>query len=200
MNVSPVARAFTPNDDELATQVGRRICVVGNGATGKSTLARLLAERLGLRYIDRDALVWHEAWTIVPRSDRFPLFDAATREDGWTFDGHLRSGYPDEELVLERCDTIIWLDFPRWRSLLSMAQRTIGRVRSGKPGAGGNLERWSTLLGENGPRGAWRLHPRLQMRYRALFAELAGERTLIRFTSRAQINRWLAIVSASEAP
>src|SRR5688572_3140986 len=76
--------------------------IVGNGATGKSTLARLLATRLGLRYIDRDALVWHEGWTILPRSERFPLFDTATREDGWTFDGHLRSGYADEEVVLER--------------------------------------------------------------------------------------------------
>ena len=197
--LAPNARV--DNDRELAKQVGRRICVVGNGATGKSTLARLLAARLALRYIDRDALVWQEGWTIVPRSERFPLFDAATRDDGWTFDGHLRSGYADEEVVLERCDTIIWLDFPRWRSLISMTRRTIHRIRFGEPGPGGNREHWSTLLGENGPRGAWRLHSRLRRRYRALFAdEPAGERGLVRFTSRAQVNRWLAAASAREAP
>ena len=201
MSILPVGRDVRPrNDRELTNQVGRRICIVGNGATGKSTLARLLATRLGLRYIDRDALVWNEGWMIVPRSDRFPLFEAATREDDWTFDGHLRSGYADEEIVLERCDTIIWLDFPRWRSMLSTARRTIHRVTSGEPGPGGNREQWSTLLGENGPRAAWRLHSRLRRRYGALFADQPNDqRMLIRFTSPAQVNRWLATV-ADEAP
>ncbi len=33
----------------------RRIAVIGNAGAGKSTLARALAQHLGLRYIDRDA-------------------------------------------------------------------------------------------------------------------------------------------------
>ena len=88
---------------------------------------------------------------------------------------------------------IIWLDFPIWRS--------IHRIPIGEPGPGGNREHWSTLLSENGPRAAWRLHSRLRRQYRALFAEEpAGGRTLIRFTSRAQVNRWLTTVPASKAP
>jgi adenylate kinase family enzyme len=183
-----------------AFALGTRICVVGNGATGKSTLAVLLAERLGLRYIDRDALVWREGWAVVPRPDRLALFDHATREGGWTFDGHLRAGYPDEQLVLDRCDTIVWLDFPLWRSLTAMSGRSLRRITRSEPGAGGNRERWGTLLSEHGPRAAWRLHTRLRTRYRKLFArEARGPRTLLRFISRREVNRWLAAVPLLEA-
>ncbi len=180
--------------------LGERICVVGNGGTGKTMLARLLARRLGLWYIDRDALVWHPGWTIVPRTGRLPLFEAATRESGWTFDGHLRRGYPDEELVLDRCDTTVWLDFPRWRALAGMTGRSLRRIIRGEPGPGGNPERWRTLLGENGPRAAGRLLPRLQERYRALSErEIASDRTLLTLTNRAEVNRWLDTIPRSEA-
>jgi ATPase subunit of ABC transporter with duplicated ATPase domains len=75
-------------------EVGRRICVVGNGGAGKSTLARELARRLGLTYVSRDDLVWREGWVIIDRSLRLPVFDEATSGDGWTYDGHLRAGRP----------------------------------------------------------------------------------------------------------
>jgi GTPase SAR1 family protein len=41
----------------------RRIAVVGTTGSGKTTLARRLAQRLGQRHVERDALYWEPKWT-----------------------------------------------------------------------------------------------------------------------------------------
>ena len=89
-------------------RLGRRICVIGNAGAGKTTVARALARRFGLRAIDRDALVWRAGWTALPREERPAAFEAATRIEGaggWTYDGHLRASRAEEQLVLERAAT-----------------------------------------------------------------------------------------------
>jgi adenylate kinase family enzyme len=37
--------------------------VIGTTSSGKSTLAKRLSERLGLDFIELDALYWRENWT-----------------------------------------------------------------------------------------------------------------------------------------
>ena len=41
----------------------RRVNVVGTSASGKTTFARALAERLGVRHVELDALHWQSGWT-----------------------------------------------------------------------------------------------------------------------------------------
>lgn len=52
------------------TGLGQRICVVGTSGTGKTYVARAIAERLGLRYIETDALIWRADWEQVPRDEQ----------------------------------------------------------------------------------------------------------------------------------
>ena len=66
----------------------RCVAVIGNAGTVNSTLARSLAACLGLRYVDRDALVRRPGRTALSRAQRPAAFDAATRDPGWTYDGH----------------------------------------------------------------------------------------------------------------
>jgi adenylate kinase family enzyme len=174
--------------------IGRRICVVGNAATGKTTLARALAGRLGLRYIDRDALVWGPGWTAMPRDELSEILDGETSRDGWTYDGHLRGSRPYEQLVLARCDTIVWLDFPRWRAMASVIWRTLGRVLRREELWGGNRETWRMALSRDWSIGwAWRNHARLRHEYAALFTSpLHASKARIRLRSRRAVNRWLS--------
>jgi adenylate kinase family enzyme len=175
---------------------GRRIAVIGLAGTGKSYLARTLAERLGLHYIDRDALIVQAGWRPTPLAERVPLFEALTRADGWTFDGHLRSYRDDEQAVLARCDTVVWLDFPRWRVMASVVPRTLKRAITRERLWNGNIEGWQRLFSrENSITFSWKYYPRFQREYRALFANPAhAHRILIRFTRRADVNRWLAAI------
>lgn len=172
----------------------RRICVIGNAASGKSYLAQELARRLRLRYIDFDGAVVKPNWERVPRADRVLLFDRLTSGDGWTIDGHLRSDRAYEQLILSRADTVIWLDFPRWRVMASVIRRTLWNTVTRKRVWGGNVEGWSTLLSpDHAIRWAWASHDRLKRDYERLFADPAqSQRTLIRFRSRGEVNRWLA--------
>lgn len=177
---------------------GHRICVIGNAGAGKSTLARALAVKFGLRFLDRDALVWRAGWVLTPRDERLEILDVATRDGGWTYDGHLRADRADEQLVRERCDTIIWLDFSRWAISMSVTVRGLRRLFSGEPAPGGSRETWRTLLARDlNTRYAWSNHDRLHREYEALFAdETNGPRGLMRFTRRDAVNRWFAGVGS----
>src|SRR5262245_44968654 len=93
---------------------GTRICVVGTSGSGKTTVAMALAEALGLHYISNDAIIWRADWQPTPHDEVYTDIDAATSGDRWTFDGNLGHS-PEDRLVLSRCDTLVWLDLPRWQ-------------------------------------------------------------------------------------
>ena len=46
-----------------------RIAVIGNAGGGKSTLARALATRRGLPYVEIDALLWRDGWQPAPEDE-----------------------------------------------------------------------------------------------------------------------------------
>src|SRR5436305_13510387 len=94
------------------SEPGRRVCVVGTSGSGKTYVAEQLASVLGLTYVCNDAIIWRPGWQETPDDDVYAEMDAATRVDGWTFDGNL-GPKTNEQLVLARCDTIVWLDLPR---------------------------------------------------------------------------------------
>jgi adenylate kinase family enzyme len=171
-----------------------RVCVIGNAGSGKSYVARRLAERLELRYIDFDEAIIGPNWERVPREDRLPLFEELTRDGGWVIDGHLRAGRAWEELILSRSDTVVWLDLPRWRAMASVIGRTLRNVITRKRVWGGNVETWRALFSrDHSVRWGWEMHAALRTEYERLFSDPANRsRTLIRLTSRGAVDRWLA--------
>ena len=99
-------RARTPSIP--MTRLGQRICVVGTSGAGKTFVAEALARKLSLRYVCIDALIWRANWEPVSREEQLIAFNEATRESGWVCDGNLGASAEDR-LLLERCDTIVWL-------------------------------------------------------------------------------------------
>jgi adenylate kinase family enzyme len=174
--------------------IGQRICVVGTSGSGKSYVARALAGRLGLRYIESDALIWRAGWEQVPRNEQYLAFDAATRDGGWTFDGNLGPS-PEDQLVLSRCDTLVWLDLPRWQVMTSITRRTLRRVVTRERLWHGNVEPWRRVFSRDSMIAyAWRTYGRQKQRYAALLAESDGRRAQVRLTSRRDVNRWLSAI------
>ena len=79
----------------------------------------MLAERLHARHVEIDAL-WHGPnWEPCGEDELRRRVSAATDGDGWISDGTYHTIIGD--LVLERADTIVWLDLPArivmWRLL-----------------------------------------------------------------------------------
>ena len=124
----------------------RRINVVGTSASGKSRLALALAERLGLPYIELDALHWEPNWTEAPDEVMRDRVRSAIGGEAWVVDGNYSAV---RDLVWSRADTVIWLDLSLPTILARYARRTIRRIISRQELWSGNRERLGFLFGRD---------------------------------------------------
>jgi len=89
----------------------RRIAIVASASgNGKTTLGRALAERLNLPFTEMDALVHGPNWQELPDVELRARMLEITAAEGWVIDGSYTRKIGD--LVLERADTVVWLDLP----------------------------------------------------------------------------------------
>ena len=101
----------------------KRVAIVGSGGAGKSTLAAELGRRTGLPVVHLDHHFWHPGWVETPldewRLAQRRLFAA----EEWIADGNY-SATLDERLP--RADTVVFVDFPTWRTFPRVLRRTFG--------------------------------------------------------------------------
>ena len=127
--------------------VSQRICVVGNSGSGKTHLARRLADRLALPHVELDALNHRAGWIEAPEQEfRAEVAAVLARHveavGGWVVDGNYRSRIAD---VVDP-DLYVWLDYPRHVVISRVVGRTLGRLVLRRELWNGNRERWSSLL------------------------------------------------------
>jgi adenylate kinase family enzyme len=113
----------------------QRVLVAGSSGAGKTTMARALADRLGLPHTEMDAL-WHgPGW--VPRPE-FEADVAAMLATGrWVTEYQYRTVKDD---LLAAAHAVVWLDHPfalvAWRLL----RRSVARAVTRRPLYNGNTE------------------------------------------------------------
>ena len=173
----------------------RRVLVGGLTGSGKTTMARRLAEILGVPHVELDALFWEPGWTEVPLEEFRARVDAATAGDGWVVDGNYSRTY---DITWPRADTAVWLDFGVAVSVRRLLRRTAGRMVTREELWGtGNRETGAALLGRDSLiRWAIRKHPELQARYPQLAAEHQNV-TLVRLRTPREARRWLRDLRAA---
>jgi adenylate kinase family enzyme len=176
--------------DRGADQRPRRVVVVGSTGSGKTTLAKTLAARLGYPYVELDSLHWDANWTPAPRELFRERVAAALDTDTWVVDGNYSMA---RDLVWERADALIWLDY----SLRVIVPRLI--LRSLKRGIvrrelwNGNRERITELFSRNSLV-VWALQTHAQRRReypRVLAQPQFAQLQVIRQTSPGETARWL---------
>jgi adenylate kinase family enzyme len=181
----------------LQPKPGRRICVIGTSGCGKTYVAEALARILGVPYINNDAIIWRPNWQPAPPEERFASVDAATGQDSWTFDGNLGAERPEDLLVLERCDSIVWLDLPRWQVWSQVVRRTLVRIVRRDELWHGNRESLRIMLSRDSI--IWWSVKTFRKRrelYTALFGDPAHlDRVRIHLRSRREVDEWLASLS-----
>jgi adenylate kinase family enzyme len=124
-----------------------RIAITGVSGNGKTTLARELAERFGLRHVELDALHHGPNWESCGADVLRERVTAATAGDGWVTDATYHSMLGD--LVLERADTAVWLDLPVPVIMWRLIRRTYVRRRDKVVLWNGNVEdaSWREQIG-----------------------------------------------------
>ena len=106
-----------------------RIIIIGCGGSGKSTLAQQLGQALDIPVVHLDKLFWRPGWVQVSQEEFDALHQAELVKDKWIIDGNFNRTIPER---LERCDTVIYLDFSRFACLRGVVKRvltTYGTVR-----------------------------------------------------------------------
>jgi len=171
---------------------GLRINVVGTTGSGKTTVAKLLARRLGFRRIEIDALSWLPNWEMTPRDELARLVDQATQGDDWVIDGN----YSDVRSVLwPKLDTIIWLDYSFPRVFWQLLVRTIRRAITREELWSGCRERFRVSFFSKDSILIWCLKTywRRRRNYPQLFEQPEHQHIVVRrFSSPREFSHWLS--------
>jgi adenylate kinase family enzyme len=173
--------------------VARRISVKGSLGAGKSTVGSELARRLGLTYIELDALHHGPNWS-EPTAEEFrarvrEAMDASP--GGWVIDGNYDSKLGD--LVVNEADTIVWLDLPLSVKFPRVLRRTVHRIKNDVELWNGNRETWRDQLASRDSIFPWvvRAHVRHRREWPKRFD---GDPRLVRLRSQEEADGWLETV------
>jgi adenylate kinase family enzyme len=165
----------------------RRVAVMGASGNGKSTLARTLAGRLGVPYVELDALHHGPNWAAPELEDFRRRVGEATDPEGWVVDGNYEWKLGD--LVTSRADAIVWLDLPLHVILGRLWRRTYRRWRTQEELWNGNRESVRAAFWGRESLFVWAVRSHFRHRRQAP-ARLAG-RNVVRLRSAADVERFL---------
>ncbi|WP_116949430.1 P-loop NTPase family protein [Jiangella endophytica] len=96
--------------------MAQRIQVIGAAGSGKTTLARQLAARIGVEALDLDSVIGRDAVELRQACERFAA------EPAWVCEG-IYCGWTDP--LLRAADRIIWLDLPPVLSAYRIIRRHV---------------------------------------------------------------------------
>lgn len=177
----------------------KRVAVMGGSSTGKTTVSRRLAEKLGVPHVELDALHhdagWNEAPADVLRARVRAALDAAS--DGWVVDGNYRSKLGS--LVLERADTAVHLQPRLLPTFVRGLRRTITRTMTREELWNGNREKIRFFFTPYWiPWWVLRKHRHYGREIPKRLAE-QPHLEVVTLRSDAEIERWLQSIQATES-
>ena len=99
----------------------KRVLVVGNAGSGKSTAAKMIGEALGLPayHMDRDVF-WLPNWEERSKEDQVEQVKRIVAMDKWVFEGNNSRTFDIREA---RAEMLIWLDLPLLLRLWRVTKR-----------------------------------------------------------------------------
>jgi adenylate kinase family enzyme len=114
-----------------------RVSVVGTSCSGKTTIARRIADHYQIPHIELDKVFWQPNWTPLPL-DRYRLtVEALAAGDAWVIDGNYSKV---RDIVWGRATDVVWMNLPLATILWRVIKRTVRRVVTREELFAGNRE------------------------------------------------------------
>lgn len=132
------------NDQNVRTF--RRIVVVGTSGSGKTVMARRLADRLGLPRIELDELWWGPKWTAAGADLFGRRLAGVLEQDGWVVDGNYAHA---RQIIWPHAQLVVWLDYSFLLVMRRVVWRTLSRIVTRKALWNGNRESLRSALGKD---------------------------------------------------
>jgi adenylate kinase family enzyme len=171
-----------------------RVLVYGVTGSGKTTLARRIAERTGLPWHEMDQLTFEPGWVVVPLEEQRRRVETICAEPAWVLDTAYTNWL---DLVLPRVELIVALDYPRWLSLGRLLRRTVARAIDKRLVCNGNHESFRLAFSQESiVRWHFNSFRRKRERIRDWAADPAGPNVVVLRSPRAT-ERWLAGLSGA---
>jgi adenylate kinase family enzyme len=177
----------------------KRLVVVGSTSSGKSTLAKGLANKIGADFIELDALHWEPNWIEAADEIFRERAEAATSSEAWIVAGNY---HVVRDIIWPKAQVILWLDYPFYIVFWRLLKRTIRRSVLKEKLFSDNVENFRTHLklwsDESLFYWLFKTHWRRKREYPTLFAEAQhAHLNVFRFKHPAEAERWLDEVTAS---
>ena len=172
----------------LKVGVTRKVAVIASASgNGKTTFGRELAAKLGVQFVELDALVHGPGWVETPDDALRAQVEGILASDGWVIDGTYERKLGD--IVLRAADMVVWLDLPLWVWLPRLARRTWRRVRRREELWNGNRESAASALW--GVDSLFLFALRTHFRRRREWPEALSALPLVRLRTPAAVDRFL---------
>ena len=164
-----------------------KIMILGSSGTGKTTLAKILSQKLKLPYLALDTVYWKKDWASLSKE----AFAQTIRGYLHKHNEYIIEGnYTNSITFMERlkhADTVIMLDYPTKdaiKGILEREQKYRHIYRSDM--ASGCIEN----IDQEFLTWVYRFKDKAH-KMRAIMYKFKGEKTLLTFTNRSSLMRWI---------
>jgi adenylate kinase family enzyme len=147
-----------------------------------------LAERLGVAFVELDALNHGPDWVEATPEDLRAKVAPLVATDSWVMDGSYRGKLGD--LVLERADAVVWLDLPMRVWFPRLLRRTLVRIVRKEELWAGNRETFRNVLFGRNSLLVFTL--RNYRRRQRLYPEQLDRFNLVRLRTTSEVERFLS--------
>lgn len=169
----------------------KRVLIIGSSGAGKSTFARRLGLISGLKVIHLDRLHWRPNWAEPSKEEWKRIVADALKGDSWIMDGNYGGTM---KMRLAACDTVIFLDMPRWLCVYRVIRRSTIYRKAARPDmADGCEERfdWDFV------KWVWQYPTRSKPRVESLLSAVPSSTKVIRLSSKVQVEQFLSNISGN---
>jgi adenylate kinase family enzyme len=120
-----------------------RVSVVGTSCSGKTTIARRIADQYQISHIELDKVFWGPNWTPSPLDQYRLEVEALAAGDEWVIDGNYSKV---RDIVWSRATDVVWMKLPLATVLWRVIKRTIRRIVAQEELFAGNRETFKNAI------------------------------------------------------